>query len=135
MKESGVLAAITWAVSMAAFMPLAGSVTTNSAPKARRRILRSMDMDAGMVRMSLYPFAAAMNASAIPVLPEVGSTSVVLPGVIFPLASAASTMAKPILSFTLEHGSIDSSFRMTVHLQDERSQSTVRASLLCAAGR
>ena len=32
-----------------------------------------------MVRMSLYPLAAAMNASPIPVLPLVGSTSVVLP--------------------------------------------------------
>lgn len=35
------------------FMPLAGSVSTSSAPKARSRMRRSMDMEAGMVRISL----------------------------------------------------------------------------------
>lgn len=59
------------------FIPLAGSVRTSWAPNALRRIRRSTDIEAGMVRMSLYPLAAAMNANAIPVLPLVGSTNVV----------------------------------------------------------
>ena len=58
-----------------------------------------------MVKTSLYPRAAAMKASAMPVLPDVGSTSVVLPGVIKPLRSASSIMPRPIRSFTLRHGS------------------------------
>ena len=33
--------------------PLAGSVSTSSAPKARSRMRRSSDMDAGMVSTSL----------------------------------------------------------------------------------
>ncbi len=58
-------------------LPLAGSVRTSSAPKALNRILRSSDMEAGMVSTSLYPLAAAMKASPMPVLPDVGSTRVV----------------------------------------------------------
>lgn len=57
--------------------PLAGSVRISSAPKALSRILRSRDMDAGMVSTNLYPLAAAMKARPMPVLPDVGSTSVV----------------------------------------------------------
>ena len=34
-------------------------------------------MEAGMVSTSLYPLAAAMKASPMPVLPDVGSTRVV----------------------------------------------------------
>ncbi len=34
------------------FMPLAGSVSTSSAPNARSRMRRSSDMDAGMVSTS-----------------------------------------------------------------------------------
>ena len=41
--------------------------------------LRSILMLAGMVRISLYPLAAAAMASPMPVLPDVGSTSIVLP--------------------------------------------------------
>lgn len=58
-------------------MPLAGSVKTSCAPKALNKILRSTDIDAGIVKISLYPFAAAINANAIPVFPLVGSTRVV----------------------------------------------------------
>ena len=50
-------------------VPFAGSVNTSSAPKARSRMRRSRDMEAGMVSTSLYPFAAAMNANPMPVLP------------------------------------------------------------------
>lgn len=58
-------------------LPLAGSVSTSSAPNALRRILRSRDMEAGMVSTSLYPRAAAMKARPMPVFPDVGSTRVV----------------------------------------------------------
>ena len=57
----------------------AGSVKTSSAPKACSRTRLSRDMDAGMVRISLYPFAAATKASPMPVFPDVGSTRVVTP--------------------------------------------------------
>jgi len=56
-----------------------GSVRTSSAPKACNRTLLSRDMDAGMVRISLYPLAAATKARPMPVLPDVGSTRVVTP--------------------------------------------------------
>eukprot|EP00965_Chrysotila_dentata_P061366 2033275-Pleurochrysis_carterae.AAC.1 len=42
----------------------------------------------GIVRMHLYPRSRAMKASAMPVLPLVGSTSTVLPGVMTPAFSA-----------------------------------------------
>ena len=73
-------------MATAPFMPLAGSVRTSSAPKARSSTRRSRDIDAGIVSTSLYPFAAAMNARPMPVFPDVGSTSVVLPGAMSPLA-------------------------------------------------
>ncbi|MCY1545816.1 hypothetical protein D9M68_817760 [compost metagenome] len=41
------------AFSMAPFMPLAGSVSTSSAPRALSTLRRSRLMDAGMVRISL----------------------------------------------------------------------------------
>jgi hypothetical protein len=56
-------------------MPLAGSVTITSAPKAFSNTLRSILMDDGIVRISLYPFDAAIKARPIPVFPLVGSTS------------------------------------------------------------
>ncbi|MNY72248.1 hypothetical protein D3C86_2107580 [compost metagenome] len=45
----------------------------------------------------------------MPVLPEVGSTSVVLPGVILPWASSASIMATPMRSLTEAMGLKNSS--------------------------
>jgi hypothetical protein len=58
-------------------------------------------------------FAAAMNASPIPVFPLVGSTSVVFPGAMRPFASASEIILYPILSFTLQHGSIISSLDLS----------------------
>merc|ERR1711970_340076 len=86
--EEGIFAAISSAFSTAPFIPLAGSVSTSSAPKALSRMRLSMDIDAGMVSTSLYPRAAAMKARPTPVFPEVGSTKVVFPGTIFPACSA-----------------------------------------------
>ena len=45
----------------------------------------------------------------MPVLPEVGSTSVVLPGVILPDASSASIIETPMRSLTLAIGLKNSS--------------------------
>ena len=51
-------------------------------PNALSMTLLSILMLAGMVRISLYPLAAAAMASPMPVLPDVGSTSIVLPSVV-----------------------------------------------------
>ena len=56
--------------------------------------------------------AAATNASAMPVLPLVGST-MVAPGVSTPRASSAAIMETPIRSFTLEIGLKNSSLAST----------------------
>ena len=48
-------------------------------PRAFNMTLLSILILAGMVRISLYPFEAAAIARPIPVLPDVGSTSIVLP--------------------------------------------------------
>ena len=57
--------------------------------------------------------AAHTNASAIPVLPLVASTIVVLPGSMIPSRSAASIIDTPILSLTLPPGLNASSFANT----------------------
>src|SRR5262245_9716924 len=91
-------------------MPLAGSVSTSFAPNARSTARRSGLIDSGIVRMTSYPFTAATNASAMPVLPLVGSTIVETPGSISPSRSATSIIARPIRSFTLFAGFRLSSF-------------------------
>ena len=57
-------------------MPFAESVNTSSAPNAFKRTLLSKLIDAGIVKMSLYPFEAAINARPMPVFPLVGSTRI-----------------------------------------------------------
>ena len=49
----GLAATSASASAMAPFMPLAGSVSTSSAPRALSTLRRSRLMDAGMVRISL----------------------------------------------------------------------------------
>ena len=63
--------------------------------------------------MQWYPRAAHTIASAIPVLPLVGSTISERPGSIRPSASAASIIATPIRSFTDPAGLKYSSFATT----------------------
>ena len=53
----------------------------------------------GIVKVSLYPRAAATNASAIPVFPLVGSTSST-PGFSTPRSSASQIIEAPIRHFT-----------------------------------
>ena len=65
-------------------------------------------MLSGIVSTHLYPLAAATNASAMPVLPLVGST-IVPPGLSCPDASPASIIATPMRSLTLLSGFMNSS--------------------------
>jgi hypothetical protein len=59
----------------APFIPSAPGVNTSSAPKALSRFLRSILIVSGIVRISLYPLAAATQASPIPVFPLVGMSN------------------------------------------------------------
>ena len=70
-------------------IPFGAGVRTSFAPSALSMTRRSIDIDSGIVSTRSYPFAAATIASAMPVLPEVGSTRVVSPGVISPRFSAS----------------------------------------------
>ena len=66
-------------------------------------------MLSGIVKISRYPLAAQTKARAIPVLPEVGSTSTV-PGLIRPAVSAAAIIETPIRSLTESNGLKNSHF-------------------------
>jgi hypothetical protein len=72
-------------------------------------------MLSGMVTISLYPRAAAVNASPIPVLPLVGSM-IVPPGRSLPSRSAAVIIDTPMRSFTDHRGLKFSSLPATVAL-------------------
>ena len=61
----------------------------------------------GIVNVMPYPRAAATKASAIPVLPLVGST-ISLPADNKPFSSASQTMLAPIRHLMLELGFLDS---------------------------
>ena len=103
MKLSGISFASSSAFSMAPVMPSSPGVSTISAPYAFSMLRRSMLMVSGMVSIILYPFAAAMDARPIPVLPEVGSI-ITEPGFSLPVCSACAIMAFPTRSFTLLAG-------------------------------
>jgi len=92
-------ATICSAFSTAPRMPSGPGVRTSSAPKARRRALRSALIVSGMARTTSYPRAAPTIARAMPVFPLVAST-IVPPGWSSPDASAASTIATPMRSLT-----------------------------------
>ena len=74
----GILACNSSALAMAPRIPFGPSVNTTRAPRIFSSLRRSNDMVSGIVSTSLSPLAAATNANAIPVLPEVGSMSTVL---------------------------------------------------------
>mmetsp|Transcript_33965 Transcript_33965/g.69344 ORF Transcript_33965/g.69344 Transcript_33965/m.69344 type:complete len:309 (+) Transcript_33965:315-1241(+) len=101
------------ALAIAPPIPFAAGVSTRSAPNAFSSTRRSMLMDSGIVRMSLYPFAAATIASPMPVFPDVGSTRVVLPGAMSPRLSASVIIDRAMRSFTELAGLDDSSFATT----------------------
>mmetsp|Transcript_26476 Transcript_26476/g.56333 ORF Transcript_26476/g.56333 Transcript_26476/m.56333 type:complete len:220 (-) Transcript_26476:171-830(-) len=101
---------ISFALASAPGTAVSLGVNTTSAPSAISIILRSTDMVSGMVSMHLYPRSRAMNARAMPVFPDVGSTRTDSPGVMRPLASASSIRERPRRSLTEEQGPRDSSF-------------------------
>ena len=90
-------------------MPLAPSVSTSSAPKARMRLRRSTDMVSGMTMMMRLPRTAAMAESPMPVLPEVGSMMTVSSSRT-PASTAASIIDWAARSFTEPVGLNDSTF-------------------------
>mmetsp|Transcript_21906 Transcript_21906/g.50541 ORF Transcript_21906/g.50541 Transcript_21906/m.50541 type:complete len:279 (-) Transcript_21906:95-931(-) len=104
---------ISSALAMAPPIPLGAGVKTTSAPNALSKTRRSMDMLSGIVKMSLYPLEAATIARPIPVLPDVGSTRVVLSGEMSPRFSASEIMLRAIRSFTELAGLDDSNFATT----------------------
>ena len=110
MIAPGVAATMSLALAIAPFIPSEAGVKTSSAPSRASILRRSTDIDSGMTRMSLYPRAAATNASAMPVFPEVGSTRTPRPGAMRPCASRASIIATPMRSLTLPIGLKNSSF-------------------------
>ena len=69
---------ISNAFFIAPFIPSSLGVRTNLALKNFNIFRLSTDILEGIVKTSLYPLAAQINASAIPVLPDVGSTIVAL---------------------------------------------------------
>mmetsp|Transcript_6726 Transcript_6726/g.15533 ORF Transcript_6726/g.15533 Transcript_6726/m.15533 type:complete len:244 (-) Transcript_6726:252-983(-) len=97
------------ALDIAPPMPLAAGVNLTSAPKALSSTRRSILIDSGIVKMSLYPLEAATMARPIPVFPEVGSTRVDFPGVMSPLASASLIILSAMRSLTELAGLDDSS--------------------------
>ena len=98
---------------MAPFIPLSAGVSTTSAPSALSSRRRSTLMLSGIVKMQRYPFAAQTKARAMPVLPLVGSTITLSP-VSLPACSAFSIMLKPMRSFTLPSGFMNSHLASTV---------------------
>ena len=80
---------------MAPFMPSVPGVRTSRAPSIASNVRRSNDIVSGMVRISWYPLAAATNASAMPVLPLVGSMMTVS-FFTMPRFSASSIMEQKI---------------------------------------
>ena len=111
--ESGISRCSSSARAIAPFMPFAPSVSTTRAPSACRILRRSTDMVSGMVSTSRMPRAAQTKASAMPVLPEVGSITVVTPGRMAPRSSASRTIASPMRSLTDDIGLKDSSLSTT----------------------
>ena len=91
-------------------IPLGPGVKTISAPSIFNNTRRSTDIVSGIVKIKRYPLAAQINARAIPVFPEVGSITM-LSLLSFPSRSAASIIARPILSFTLASGLKNSHLR------------------------
>src|SRR6266480_169381 len=97
------------ATSIEPFVPFAPSDRTISAPNKRRSPIRSSLALSGITTVSLYPLRRATIASAMPVLPDVGSR-IVRSDVSSPEPSAASTMARAIRSFVEPVGFCPSSF-------------------------
>src|SRR3990172_2227344 len=121
MKNRGFSRSSSSAANTAPVIPSTAGVRTSSAPNRCSRARRSTLMSSGMVRINRYPLTAATIARPIPVLPEVGSTTV-SPGFSRPSRSASSIMARAMRSLTLPPGFTDSSFPRTMAHPDLTSR-------------
>ena len=112
MNEFGVFSTNSFALAIAPPIPSLPGVNTISAPNTARSFLLSMDMVSGMVKINLYPFAAATKDSPIPVLPLVGSI-ITESSLSNPSFSAVSIKFTAIRSLMLLTGLKDSTFTST----------------------
>ena len=96
----------------APLIPSSLGVRCTSAPRRASIFRRSTDIVSGMVRTHRYPRAAHTMARAMPVFPDVGSTTVT-PSWRRPSRSRPSIMARPMRSFTLAAGLKNSSLSRT----------------------
>src|SRR3954469_21268263 len=115
MTAFGVVRTSSSAVVIEPFIPWAAGVRTISAPRNASILRRSTDIDSGITSFNRYPRDAATKASAMPVLPEVGSINTVS-GLITPAFSIATTIAAPMRSLTLAAGLKYSSFASMIAL-------------------
>ena len=119
MTAPGISSSSSSALRIAPFIPSEAGVRMSSAPSSLRTLRRSSETLSGIAITHLYPLAAATMASAMPVLPEVGSTITDLPGLNLPARSIASTIATPMRSLTECAGLKNSSFAATVATHPE----------------
>ena len=112
-KRPGSLFAISSAFATAPGIPFGPSVSTSFAPSIASTLRRSMLIVSGITSVIAYPRVAATNASAIPVLPLVGSM-ISFPGLSTPRFSASHTIAAPMRHFTEYDGFRPSTFPSTV---------------------
>ena len=99
MKLFGVLAASSFALSTAPFIPNFGSVSSILAPNAAMSFWRSILIELGIVRMSFIPSFAAIIASPTPVFPLVGSIKTLFLSIL-PELSASFTICHAMRSLT-----------------------------------
>lgn len=98
-RKAPLSSTILSAASTAPCIPSAPGVRTTSAPYALIRAMRSSVIESGITITAWKPRAAAIIASAMPMLPDVGST-MVPPSVRFPRATASSMMDAAARSLT-----------------------------------
>jgi hypothetical protein len=113
------------AIATALFDPPAAGEKMISAPYIRSRSTRSLDTFSGITQTSRYPRSFATMASAMPVLPLVGSR-MVSPARSRPASSAARTIHSAGRSLTLPVGLRSSSLahNRTSPLGDSRGRPT-----------
>ena len=110
----GVEAASSWALAIAPFMPSLAGVSTRFAPKARSRARRSRLIDSGMVSVRSIALGSGHERQGDARV-AAGRLDDVRLGIEHAgRFSAASIIARPMRSLTLENGLKNSSFSSTV---------------------
>jgi hypothetical protein len=104
-QEFGVSWTRASALAIAPLIPSEPGVRTSFAPSMAKSVRRSRLIVSGMVRIILYPFAAATKASAMPVFPLVGSTD------------HGSRLEDATLLGVLDHGHADTVFHTAERIE------------------